>query len=92
MAISREYCYASFGFERGAASVFPRFLKTKTSFFTWSTCQIFLELSNHFNRYLQGPESNIINFAPKLTTTAVIQKLNLWKKNSRTDNLECLKM
>ena len=29
---------------------------------------------NHFNRYLQGPESNIIDFATKLT--AFIRKLN----------------
>ena len=34
---------------------------------------------NHFNRYLQGPESNILDLAAKLT--AFIQKLNLWIKN-----------
>ena len=34
---------------------------------------------NHFNCYLQGPESNIIDFATKLT--AFIRKLNLDKKH-----------
>ena len=46
---------------------------------------------NHFNRYLWGPESNIIDFAAKLT--AFVRKLNLWiKKTSRTGSLECLRM
>ena len=44
---------------------------------------------NRFNRYFQGPESNIINFATKLT--AFIRKFNLWiEKTSRTDSLECV--
>ena len=34
---------------------------------------------NHFNRYYQRPESNIIDFATKLT--AFTRKLNLWIKN-----------
>ena len=34
---------------------------------------------NHFNHYLQGPESNIIDFAAK--STAFIRKLHLWMKN-----------
>ena len=33
---------------------------------------------NHFNCYLQGPESNIIDFATKLS--AFIRKLDLWIK------------
>ena len=34
---------------------------------------------NHFNRYLQGPESNIIDFAAELT--AFNRKVSLWIKN-----------
>ena len=34
---------------------------------------------NHFNHYLLGPESNIVDFAAKLT--AFIRKLNFWTKN-----------
>ena len=35
---------------------------------------------NNFNRYFEGPESNIIDFAAKLT--AFNRKLNLWIKNT----------
>ena len=68
----------------------PQFFRTKDNeyhkilkdqnFILYLAClsDIF-EVMNHFNRYLQEPESNIIDFSAKLT--AFVRKLNLWIKN-----------
>ena len=72
MATSREYCYAFFCIENRAASVlsnkdheYQKILKDENLIFYLSYLSDIFGLMNHFNRYLQGPGSNVIDFVSK---------------------------
>ena len=82
MVISREYRYASFSTEKGAASVFPakdhkyqKILEDEKFILYLGYLSDIFGVMNHFNRYLPRAESSIIGFATKLS--AFILKLDL---------------
>ena len=58
---------------------FQKILEDENFIFCLAYLSDIFGVMNHFNCYLQGPESNIIDFATKLT--AFIRKLDLWIKN-----------
>ena len=71
MVFLRKYRYVSFCFEKEAASGFPskdleyqKILEDEN--FIFYVSGIF-GVMNHFNRYLQGPDIYITDFATKLT-------------------------
>ena len=89
MAVSREYHYASFCAEKGAALVFQikdhKFQKIREDenfILHLAYLSHIFGVINHFSCSLQGPESNIIDFSIKLI--AFTKKLDLCIKNIKS--------
>ena len=90
MAVSREYHYASFCAEKGAASVFPNkrsqiseILEDENFILHIVYLSHIFGVMNHFSCSLQGPESNIIDFSIKRSKIKrFTKKLDLCIKNN----------
>ena len=85
MAISRKCCVRLFvlrkellQFFRTKDQEYQKILEEENFILYLACLSNSFGVINHFNCYLQGPESNITDFAAEVT--AFIRKLNLWIK------------